>query len=91
MEPAPRGDWLNSPEGKNWLIVTVMMADARSFTRFTIVMVLGALLMRMHGVSDRVTLFTFVMWVPVLTALKSISASKAKQSLLDYRKKMAQK
>ena len=91
MDPAPRGDWLESPEGKQWIIVTVMLADAKSFTRFTIIMVIGALAMRIHGISDQVILFTFVMWVPVVAALKSVSASRAKQSLLEYRKKIVHK
>ena len=91
MNPAPRSEWLDSPEAKEWLVLSLMTSDAKNFTRFTIIMIIGALTMRINGVPDHRILFTLVIWVPVIAALKSVSAARAKQKFLDHRKRMAQK
>ena len=91
MDPGHRDEWLDSHEGKMWMSLALMLADAKSFTRVTIVMVIWAIFLRIHDIPDRVILFTFIMWLPTITALKCISAASAKRKFLEYRKKTVQK
>jgi hypothetical protein len=89
MDHAPKEAWLNTTEGKAWLEYAFRRNEAGKFTSLTIIMVLFVFGMRIYDVPLGQILLTLLLWIPTMTAIKSISYVNAKERLEDIRKKLS--
>jgi hypothetical protein len=90
MEHAPKDSWLNTKEGKAWLEYAFRKNEAIKFTSLTSIMVLFVFGMRIYDVPLGQILLTLLLWLPTMTAIKSISYANSKLRLEEIRKKLSQ-